>query len=144
MPAKKKKGKKKKKRAARKATKRKAVKRKSPKIKAVKRKVSKRKPAKKRTTKKKPAKKKTKPAYEGNVIGVITHYFPKVNAGVIKLKAPLAVGDTIKIKGHTTDFTQMVTSIQLEHGSISSAKKGQEIGLLVASRVRHHDVVIKL
>ena len=84
-----------------------------------------------------------KAAYEGNVVGVVTHYFPKVNVGVIKLKAPLVEGDNIKIKGHTTDFTQLVTSMQLEHGGISSAKKGQEIGLLVASRVRQHDVVIK-
>ncbi|MBU1727444.1 MAG: translation elongation factor-like protein [Candidatus Omnitrophica bacterium] len=79
-----------------------------------------------------------------NVIGVITHYFPKVRAAVVKLKGPLKAGDTIKIKGHTTDFTQGVVSMQLDHEIIDEAKKGQEIGLLVASRVRQHDLVCKV
>lgn len=76
-------------------------------------------------------------------IGVITHYFPQVRAGVIKLKAPLAVGDVIKIKGHTTDFTQVITSMQINHVPVDSAKKGAEVGLLVNSRVRHNDFVYK-
>lgn len=78
-----------------------------------------------------------------NAIGVVTHYFPKVRAAVIKLKAPLATGDTIKIKGHTTDFTQTVSSLQIDRVPINSAKKGEEIGLLVNSRVRQRDVVYK-
>jgi len=115
--------------------------------KALKRKVVKKKAAPKKAAKRKPAAKKAvagKPREKGKVIGLITHYFPKVNAGVLKLKAPLAVGATIRIKGHTTDFTQNITSMELDHVVISSAKKGQEIGLLVDSRVRQHDVVYKV
>ena len=78
-----------------------------------------------------------------NVIGTVTHYFPHVKAAVVKLKAPLAVGDMIKVKGHTTDFTQPITSMQLDHEDISVAKKGMEIGLQVISRVRQHDKVCK-
>ena len=63
---------------------------------------------------------------------------------MIKLKAPLSVGDTIKVKGHTTDFKETVNSIQIDRVPITSAKKGQEIGLLVNSRVRQHDKVYKL
>ena len=74
----------------------------------------------------------------------MTHYFPKVRAAVIKLKAPLSVGDTIKIKGHTTDFKQNIASLQINRVSVDSAKKGDEIGLLVDSRVRQHDVVCKV
>lgn len=92
---------------------------------------------KRRPVKKAVATKKTKV----KVVGVVTHYFPKVNAAVVKLKTPLNVGDTVKIKGHTTDFLQNVTSIQLNHVVVQSAKKGQEIGLLVNSRVRQHDTV---
>jgi len=77
------------------------------------------------------------------VLGVITHYFPKVRAAVIKLKAPLTIGETIRIKGHTTDFTEAITSMQIDHVSVSEAKKGAEIGLLVRSRVRQHDVVYR-
>lgn len=82
-------------------------------------------------------------AKEG-VIGIITHYFPHVRAAVVKLKAPLTVGDKVKIKGHTTDFTQPVDSLQIDRVAVNTAKKGEEIGLLVNSRVRQHDVVYKL
>lgn len=78
-----------------------------------------------------------------NIVGAITHYFPKVQAAVIKLKAPVAIGDTLRFKGHTTDFTQSVTSMQIDHVTVTSAKKGEEIGLLVNSRVREHDIVVK-
>lgn len=80
-----------------------------------------------------------KPA--AKVIGIVTHYFPKVRAAVVKLKTPLEIGKAIKIKGHTTDFTQSVTSMQIDHTPITKAKKGDEIGLLVDSRVRKKDVV---
>lgn len=87
-----------------------------------------------------PVKKKKK----GNIAaGIITHYFPKVRAAVVKLKSSLTIGDIIKIKGHTTDFTQTVISIQIDNVPINLAKKGQEIGLLVNSRVRQHDVIYK-
>jgi len=79
-----------------------------------------------------------------NIVGTITHYFPKVRAAVIKLKRPLSIGDTVKIKGHTTDFKQAVNSMQIDRVPITSAKKGQEIGLLVDSRVRTNDTVCKV
>lgn len=78
-------------------------------------------------------------------IGVITHYFPHVKAAVIKLsKGELAVGGNIYIKGHTTDFKQPVKSMQLDHAPIQEAKKGQEVGLKVKTRVRIGDVVYKV
>ena len=76
------------------------------------------------------------------MIGVVTHYFPHVQAAVIKLKKPLAVGDTILIKGTTTDFQQQVESIQIDRVPIQKAKKGDEIGLQVKERVREHDLVL--
>lgn len=94
---------------------------------------------KKKISAKKPALKKVKE----KVIGIVTHYFPKVRAAVVKLKAPLKAGDTVKIKGHTTDFTQNIASLQIDHIPVSAAKKGQEIGMLVDSRVREHDIVCK-
>ncbi len=108
-------------------------------------------PAKRKIIKKKTVKKtgvskkisKAKPA-KTKIIGTITHYFPKVRAAVVKLKAPLSVGDNIKIKGHSTDITQTADSIQIDRTAINSAKKGQEIGLLVNSRVRQGDIVYKI
>lgn len=115
--------------------------------KSVKRKPVKRKVSKKRVIKKRPAPKKAvarKAKEKENIVGKVTHYFPHVRAGVIKLKKPLAVGDTIKVKGHTTDFTQRIDSMQIDRVPIVNAKKGQEIGILVASRVRQHDIVYKI
>ena len=105
----------------------------------IKKKVNKKKPA----LKKKPTiKKVTK--NEGNLIGLVIHYFPHVQAAVVKLKKPLSNGDTLKIKGHTTDLTQTVTSMQIDRVEISSGKKGDEIGLQVSSRVRQGDKVYKI
>ncbi len=118
------------------------VKKKTVKKKASKKKVVKKKVVKKAVSKKKAAVVKVKKPKE-KVIGTITHYFPHVQAAVIKLKAPLSVGDTTKIKGHTTDFTQNITSMQIDRVPVNSAKVGQEIGLLVNSRVRQHDLVYK-
>jgi len=78
-------------------------------------------------------------------VGVITHYFPKVDAAVVKLsKGGLSIGDKIVIKGHTSDFKEKVESIQLDHVPIQNAEQGMEIGLKVKSKVREHDVVYKL
>lgn len=92
---------------------------------------------------KKRVKKSIKATKKSNVIGKVTHYFSKVRAAVIKLDKPLSVGDTIKIKGHTTDFTQQINSMQIDRVPVNTAKKGNEIGLLVESRVREHDIVYK-
>ena len=94
---------------------------------------------KKRAPKKTVAAKKKKEA----TLGKVTHYFPQVRAAVIKVRVPFAVGDRIKIKGHTTDFKQVVTSMQIDRTDILKTKKGDEIGLLVDSRVRINDVVSK-
>jgi len=128
---------------AKKKPKKKAVKKKVIKRKVTKKRVIKRRPLKKKAAKKKAVIKKKRAAAKPkeNVVGIVTHYFPKVNAAVVKLKVPLAIGDTVKIKGATTDFIQNITSMQIDRVPITMAKKGQEIGLLVDSRVRQHDIV---
>jgi putative protease len=76
-------------------------------------------------------------------IGRITHFFSKINVAVIELKASLKVGDTIVIKGPTTDFQQIVDSMQIEHENVQTALAGQSIGLRVVQRVRETDAVFK-
>jgi len=113
----------------------------------IKKKIVKRKPVSKKkvvSKKRKPAARKISKKQEGKLVGSITHYFPHVQAAVIKLKGPLAMGDTVKIKGHTTDLTQMITSMQIDRVDISNAKSGDEIGLQVSSRVRQNDKVYKV
>ena len=76
-------------------------------------------------------------------VGRITHFFSKIDVAVIELNAALSVGDTIAVKGPTTDFEQKVDSMQIEHQNVERAGPGQSIGLKVAQRVRETDVVYK-
>jgi putative protease len=76
------------------------------------------------------------------LIGKIAHYFNKINVGIIEITdGELKIGDTIHIKGHTSDFNQQITSMQMEHQSIEKAKKGDAIGIKVDSQVHEHDQV---
>lgn len=77
-------------------------------------------------------------------IGAITHYFGHINVGIIKLADSLKVGEKIHIKGHTTDITQDVDSMQIEHATVSDAKKGDAVGIKVASKVHPNDKVFKV
>lgn len=76
-------------------------------------------------------------------VGKVTHYFSKIGVAVVELKASLAVGDRIIIRGPTTDFEQVVESMQIEHKNIEKAEAGQSIGLKVNQRVREKDTVYK-
>lgn len=74
----------------------------------------------------------------------VTHYFPKVNVAVLKIKAgSIRIGDELQFKGHTTDFKQAVTSMQIDHQPVLIAKKGDDFGVQVMTRVRAGDLVFK-
>ena len=74
----------------------------------------------------------------------VEHYFDKIKVAVIKLSATLKVGDTIRISGgESTDFTQIVDSMQVEHENINKAKKGDEVGMKVKEKVRDSYKVFK-
>jgi GTPase len=76
-------------------------------------------------------------------IGRITHFFPKISVAVVELTEPLAVGERILVKGPSTDFEQVVESIQIEHKNIPRAEAGQSVGLKTVEQVREKDVVYK-
>jgi putative protease len=76
-------------------------------------------------------------------IGKITHFFSKIGVAVVKLDAPLKVGDKIKIEGHGNVVEQAVDSMQVEHEQIKEAKKGMEVGMKVAGEVKEGDLVFK-
>lgn len=72
-------------------------------------------------------------------IGIVTHHYGKIGVGIIKLTASLKVGDTIHLVGRSTDFTQAVTSLQIQHKNVESAKKGDEVGIKVDQKVHEGD-----
>ena len=78
-------------------------------------------------------------------IGYISKYFGQISVAAIEITAgKLSVGDTVHIKGHTTDMNVEVGSIQVEHDAVDSAKKGDSIGLKVTGKARRKDKVFKL
>ena len=81
---------------------------------------------------------------EEKLIGKISHYFGKINVGIIELSDSLKVGDTIHIKGHTADFNQQVASMQIEHAEVSEAKTGDSVGIKVDQKVHQNDEVYKV
>jgi putative protease len=78
-------------------------------------------------------------------IGEVIHYWGKIGvAGIKIMDGELKVGDTIHIKGHTSDFTQAVDSMQVENQSVEIARPGDDIGLKVKDHAREHDEVFKV
>lgn len=79
------------------------------------------------------------------LIGRVVHFFPRPSAAAIELtNGDLKLGDRIRIRGHTTNFAQVVTSMQIENQPVEAAFVGQTIGVKVIERVREGDLVYKL
>jgi putative protease len=77
-------------------------------------------------------------------VGRVGAFFVHPSVAVIELTAPLKIGDTVYLKGHTTDFQQVVESMQIDRAPVQEAQPGQSIGLKVKERVRKHDVAYRL
>ena len=77
-------------------------------------------------------------------VGRVEGFFAHPSVAIIELTAPLKIGDTIYLKGHTTDFQQVVESMQVDRAPVTSAEAGQSVGVKVSTRCRQHDVVYKL
>lgn len=78
-------------------------------------------------------------------IGTVTHYFGKIHvAGIEITEGSLSVGDTIHVSGHTSDFTQIVDSMQIDNVSVDTAQVGDTIGLKAVEHARVHDAVYKV
>jgi len=82
---------------------------------------------------------------EETEVGRVMQFFAKPSVAAIEITAgTIAVGDTIRIKGATTDFEQKIESMEIERNPVPSATTGQAVGIKVRDRVRPHDKVIKL
>jgi len=81
---------------------------------------------------------------EGKLIGVVFDYFEHVHVIAIKLKESLKLGDTIRVVGGDIDFTEVVDSMQINRTNVSSAKKGDEVGIKVSEKARKDYRVFKL
>ena len=69
------------------------------------------------------------PSSKEELVGEVTHFFSKISVCVIRLKKDVFVGDKIYIRGNGCNFSQKMSSMQVDHQSVEKASKGQEIGL---------------
>ena len=80
----------------------------------------------------------------GTAVGKVVHYFNRIGVSIVELDRPLYVGDTIRVAGKRTDFTQAIESMQIQHTQITEASAGQSVGLKVEGEPRINDTVYKL
>jgi hypothetical protein len=85
------------------------------------------------------------PAPPGERIGVVTHYYSHLSVATLRLESgTLRVGDLIHIRGHTTDFSQRIGSLEVNHAPTTEVGPTDDFGLKVVGHVREHDVVYKV
>lgn len=77
-------------------------------------------------------------------VGTVTHYFDEPGVGALDLQETIEVGDTLRFEGHTTGFSQEITSMEIDHEPVQSAGPGDEVALQVEERVREGDAVYRV
>lgn len=78
-------------------------------------------------------------------IGVVTHFYNHISVAAVNItQGDLSVGDTIHIKGHTSDFVTQVKSLEMDHHSVQRAGPGARIGVLVPAHAHEHDHVYRV
>ena len=78
-------------------------------------------------------------------VGVIVKFFTKPSVAAIEVtNGVVKTGDLLKYKGHTTDFTEEVASMEVDNKPVEEAKVGDLIGIKVKERVRENDKVYKV
>jgi U32 family peptidase len=78
-------------------------------------------------------------------IGEVMKFFPKPSVAAVKItEDEIKVGDSLKFSGHTTDFTDVIQSMEVDNKSVPKAVAGDFIGIKVSDRVRPGDEVFKV
>jgi len=77
-------------------------------------------------------------------VGKVSDFFARPVVAGIELIGTLKVGDTIQIKGHTTDLELVINSMQINNMNVAEAKPGDSVGIKVPDRVRRGDTVYKI
>ena len=84
-------------------------------------------------------------AMEEEKIGIVSNYYSKISVAAVKLTdGSVSLGDALHFLGHTTDFESKVDSMQIEHQSVTEAKKGESVGIKISETARRGDKVYKI
>ncbi len=78
-------------------------------------------------------------------IGSVCHYYPEAEAAAVRLESgELHAGDTVHIRGQTTDFYQRIETLRIDDRPVEIARAGQTVGIRVSSTVRENDSIFLL
>jgi putative protease len=77
-------------------------------------------------------------------VGKVTHFYDRISVAVLELIGEIKVGETIRILGRTTNITQRIGSMEIEHQKIQSAVAGAEVAIKVLEPVREGDIIYKV
>lgn len=78
-------------------------------------------------------------------IGKVVHYYDKLAVAIIEvMNQKLKTGDKVKISGHDKEFTQEVSSLQIEHAQVKDVPVGETCGMKVDQPVKEGDALYLL
>ena len=78
-------------------------------------------------------------------IGSVIKFFDKTSIAVVKLEfGDITVGDTLRIKGSSSDFTQKVGMMEFDHQPVRKATRGQFTGIKFSQAAKPFDLVYKV
>lgn len=80
----------------------------------------------------------------GTRVGKISHYFDHINVAVLTLTEAIHVGETLHFLGHSTDFRQEITSLEIEHKAVETARPGEDVAMKVTQRVHPNDAIFRV
>lgn len=82
---------------------------------------------------------------EEEKIGFVSNYFSKISVAAVEITdGTVSLGDTLHFLGHTTNFESKVASMQIEHKSVTEAKRGDSVGIKISETVRRGDKIYKV
>jgi hypothetical protein len=80
----------------------------------------------------------------GKRVGTVTHYFDHLKVAVLALTEAIHIGDSVHFLGHSTDFRQEVSSLQIEHKPVDTARPGEDVAMQVLQHVHPNDAVFRI
>ena len=77
----------------------------------------------------------------GKQLGKVIHWYDKISVAVIKLDAPLKKGDKIVVKHGEEEFEDTITSMQIDHKDVDSAKKGDDAAVKLSKKAKEGSLI---
>ena len=76
-------------------------------------------------------------------VGEVIKFFAQPSVAAIKATGSIKVGDELHFKGATTDFVEVVVSMQIDNADVAEVASGALVGIKIKDRVRPGDHVLK-